>query len=354
MTKSPTIDWDALQTLSDALSEPGKGPGNASVVEWSTIERTLSKLLIDEDWQGIIRLRAIFNNLFARDTVGGLDILQKLDEEAIRAARHSNDKKELAHLLGAKGHNLHRQGYHQAAIKALEESATLYKETGELFESLKNYYMTSLCYRALGNGKHAKRILTDVLREVGEDEPWRGNPMQVVAWFLRDDGQLKEAEQLMREAIRLQKQTRGPDILVAGSLTDLAEIVFLQRRPDEARELFQQSLILLQKHEGQYDRQEARTTLKYAELVIRQRNYSEALHLLDHADDKVRGYGHYHDLMWRIELARAHIYLRQRRLRDAIRKLRVVRDFRRELGLSDFLLLQKLIGRLWAGTRRPR
>ena len=190
------------------------------------------------------------------------------------------------------------------------------------------------------------------LREVDKDEPWRGNPLQVMAWLLRDDGQLKEAEQLMRKAIRLHKQTHDPDILVAGSLTDLAELVVLQRRSDEAKEIFQQSLILLHKHEGQDDRQAARTTLKFAELVTRQGDYDEALHLLNQADDLVRGYGHYHDLMWHIELVRAYIYLRQRHPGDAIRKFRAVRDFRRELGLSDFMLIRKLIGRIITEIRR--
>lgn len=351
---SPSINWNELQVLAEELSEPGKGPGSASVVEWRIIERTLNNLLTDGDWQGVIRLRAIFNNLFARDTAGGLDILQKLDEESIKAARRINDKQELAHLLGAKGHNLHRQGYHQTAIEVFEESAALYRETGEPFESLKNYYMTSLCHRALDNRELAKQVLTNVLRQVDLDNPWRGNPLQVMAWLLQDDGQLVTAEQFMLEAIKLQEQALDPDILVAGSLTDLAEVVGLQGRIDEAMEIFHQSLTLLHKHEGQYDRQEARTTLKLAELVMRQQDYSEALSLLDRADDKIRGYGHYHDLMWRIELARAYIYLRQRRMRDAVRKFRAVRDFRRELSLSDFLLIRQLIGRLWAGTGLPR
>jgi tetratricopeptide (TPR) repeat protein len=83
--------------------------------------------------------------------LGGSELLKELDQKAIEAARQLDDRAELAHLLGARGHNYHRQGYHRNAIEVFDESAKLYREIGEDFPALKNYYMTSLCYRALGD-----------------------------------------------------------------------------------------------------------------------------------------------------------------------------------------------------------
>ncbi|MDY7080725.1 MAG: tetratricopeptide repeat protein [Chloroflexota bacterium] len=348
------INWVELQLLVDKLAEPGLGPGSVPEVEWEVIRQSLDRLLADENWKDIIRLRKMFTALFARDTVGGLPLLQSLDEAAIRAARHTDGVAELAHLLGAKGHNLHRQGYHREAIEAFEESAKLYEKIGESFQSLKSYYMTSLCHRALGDRARARRILAQVLQQVKEDDPWRGNPLQVTAWLAQDDGQLDEAERFLTEAVSLQEQSRDPDILVAGTLADLGEVVGLQGRVAEAKEVFERSLAILAKHEGQYDRQEARTRLKLAELLMRQKEYSQAFSLLDQADDKVRGYGHYYDLLWRIELARAFIYLKKGRLGSVVRKLRAVLRYRRELGLSNIMLVRQLWDRLRTGTGLPR
>jgi hypothetical protein len=114
------------------------------------------------------------------------------------------------------------------------------------------------------------------------------------------------------------------------------------------------SLAILQQYQGQYDRQEAQSKLKFAEMLMRQKRYDEALQLLDDSDDKASGYGHYYDLMWRIELARALIFLREGRWRDAILKGQMVLRYRRILVLSIWLLGKQLWQRLRAGTGLPR
>lgn len=348
------INWLELNALAKEVATPGHSPGKLSAVKWETIDESLTRLIENQDWEGVIRLRDVFNDLYARDTVGGLQVLHRLDAEAIAASRRVGAVQMLAHLLGAKGHNLHRQGYHQAAIVSFEESAALYAAQNESFESLKNHFMTALCLRALNKRELAKKVLHNVLEEVDQNNPWRGNPLHVMAWLLQDDGRVAEAENLILEAINFQRQTEDPDILLAGALADLAEVIGLQGRVEEAIGHFQHSLAIIQKHEGQYDRQEARTTLKYAELFMRQKEYLTAMHFLDQADDKIRGYGHYHDLMWRIELTRAYIYWQQRDLINTFRKFRIVRYFRKELGLSNFLLIRQLISRLRAKTGLPR
>lgn len=347
-------DWTQLQSLADRLAEPGAGPGSVPESEWRLVREALDHLCAHQDWEGIIRLRKLLTALFARDTVGGVLLLHRLDEAAIEAARKIGDPAELAHLLGAKGHNLHRQGYHRESIEAFEESSRLYQSIGKAFESLKSYYMTALCYRALGDRERAHRILGEVLAQVEGDDPWRGNPLQVAAWLAQDEGKLHDAEQLLTEALSFQRRADDSDILVAGTLADLAEVLGLQGRTEEAESLFRESLAILDIHKGQYDRQEARTKLKLAELFARTGKLDQALTLLDEADDKVRRYGHYYDLLWRIELARAAVYLRQVRPGAALRKLRVALRYRRELGLSRAMLAKQLFKRLCAGTGLPR
>lgn len=348
------ISWEVLESLASRLQQPGVGPGSFPETEWRQIDTALDQLITQQDWPGVIRLRRIFAPLIARDTVGVLPTFKRLSKEAVNAARCLGDCKEQAALLGADGHNLHRQGYHHDAIRAFEESSRLYLETGETFKALENYYMTSLCYRALGNRQLARKILEDVLSKLEKDDPWRGNPLQVLAWLTQDDGQLQLAEQLLREAIELQKQTTNPDLLLAGTYADLGEIIGLQGRYSEAEETFAQSLRILKVHEGQYDRLEARTRLKLAELKMREGNLLETLHLLDEADDRVRGYGHYYDLMWRIEMLRAVVFLKQHRWMGVLRKMRSVIYYRNELGLPTTLFIQQLLDRLRKGTGLPR
>lgn len=349
-----SIDWGALQAFAEHVTQSGESPGTAPHSEWEKIRHTLEQLKQAEDWAGVIRLRRLFGGLFARDSAWGIPTLQILDEAAIKAAHRLQDFSELAHLLGARGHNLHRQGFHELAIISFDDSAEAYQKCGDSFGALKSTFMTSLCYRALNNRDRAYEILTAVLLQIEPNDPWRGNPLQVMAWLMQDRGDLSGTEQLLREVLALHGQATDADILIAGTLADLGEVVGLQGRVTEASELFQRSLNVLDNYRGQYDRQEARTKLKYAELLMRQRKFVDALQLLDDADNKASGYGHYYDLMWRIELARSLIFARTGHVKKAILKGQMAFRYRRTLGLSNWLLLKQLLQRLWAGTGLPR
>lgn len=348
------IDWVTLTELSERTTQSGGSPGAIPDHDWEHIRRVLVSLQQSQDWSGIIQLRELFAGLLARDSAWGIPVIQMLDESAIEAARRLNDAAELGHLLGARGHNLHRQGFHEQAIAAFTESAVNYDRCGDGFGALKSTFMTSLCYRALDNRPKARQILTNVLQQVEPDDPWRGNPLQVLAWLTQDEGDLPETEKILREVLALHERAVDSDILIAGTLADLAEVMGLQGRGTEATEAFQRSLAILERYQGQYDRQEARSKLKYAELLMRQKRFDEALRLLDDSDDKASGYGHYYDLMWRIELARAVIFARKGCLRDALLKGQMVFRYRRILGLSNWLLIKQLWQRLRAGTGLPR
>jgi len=224
----------------------------------------LSIIRIGKEW---FRLRNLFNPLYAGDTVTGLATLQRLDERALEAARRLGDKHELGHLLGAKGHNLHRQRYHQNAISAFDESAKNYWEIGEDFPALKSYYMTALCYRALGDRNKSKGILENVLNKIGLDDPWRANPLQVMAWLIQDEGKLADSEKLLRQALILYKKTENPDTLIVGALADLGEIVGILGRIQESGELFEESLTILSKHVGKYDRPRGQSFIEIFRII---------------------------------------------------------------------------------------
>jgi tetratricopeptide (TPR) repeat protein len=349
-------DWVKLEQLSSRLTQSEVEPGSFPDRDWRIIELALNFLVDEQDQRGLVRLRNMFNLLFVGDTMSGLAILRQLDDHAIEAARHLGDKRELAHLLGAKGHNLHRQGYHQDAISAFDASAKNYREIGEDFPALESYYMTALCYRALGNTKRAKEILGIVFSNTSPDDPWRANPLQVMAWLSQDEGKLIDSEKLLRQALALYKETKDSDTLIAGALADLGEIADIMGRVQEAGELFEGSLSILSKHTGQYDRQEARVLVKYSESLMHQGNFANVRKLLDRADDKVSRYGHYYDLLWQIELAKAYLFLHEGQLAKCFAKLRSALRIRRHLGLSNALLVQHVIqryGQRLLGAKRP-
>lgn len=332
------IDWEELEQLATRLAAPGTGPAAVPASEWQPLQRAHTELRAQGDWEGLIRLRLLLVTLYGRDSVTGLPLLQQIDDSAIEAAQVLERHRDLGHFWGARGHNLHRQGFHRQAVAAFEQSVHHYDLAGEEWQGLKSYYMLSLCRRALGDRAGAIQILNDVLARVAVDDPWRGNPLQVMAWLQRDRGDLAGAEASLREALTLQERTEDADILVAGTLTDLGEVVSLQdRRPSsprsaEAAACFERSLAILARYGGQYNRQEARSLLRYAEHLLRRRDQG-ARQLLDRADDLIRAHGQYYDQMWRLELAYSRVYWQRGAWLTALRKLRSAIRYRNLLHL---------------------
>ncbi len=96
-----------------------------------------------------------------------------------------------------------RSDHANAERKLFDESARNYWEIGEDFPALKSYYMTALCYRALGDRNKSKGILENVLNKTRPDDPWRANPLQVMAWLIQDEGKLADSEKLLRQTLNL-------------------------------------------------------------------------------------------------------------------------------------------------------
>jgi tetratricopeptide (TPR) repeat protein len=347
------VAWVELSELAQKLSSTGHVTSEATDADWFPLEEAFGILRAKDDYTGLMRLRNMFSALYAQDTFGGNTLLQQIDSAAIHAARQLKDEKNLAHFLGAKGHNLHRQGYHAQAVTSLTEASLLYERIGDSWEGMKNHYMTALCFRALGKRGAALQVLDKIFASVEPNDPWYGQPLQVKAWLVQDAGDLVEAEQLLRQAVQLHLRG-GVAPLVSGAMADLGEVVGLQGRFVEALGIFHQGLAMLHASAGQYQRLIARTKLKLAELQWRNQNDDECLDLLNEADLLISGYGHYYDLMWRIELLRALIYLRRREWYEFLQKGRLTLRIRRDLNLSNVLLIQQMASRAWLGIGLPR
>lgn len=351
------LSWTELEELSTKLSRPGVGPGTAADAEWRAIEQSLEYLLNKADLAGVIRLREMFAFLVQGETTGGLSVVQHINQAAIQAATALGNQALAARYLRDSGENLHRRGYHRESIAALERAVSLYTEQGDRRKALETYYMTALPHRALGDSRRARAILDEVLQATPSNDPWRANPLQVVSWMLRDAGHFSDAEAVLREALRLYREHEGDtSVHAVQTLADLGEVIGLQHRAAEAIQMFDQSLQMMESYEGQYDRQEARTKLRYAELLIRLGEHDKALRLLNEADDKIRGYGHYYDLLGGIELARAFAFIGKGEMRSAYRKLKVLLRYRREIDLPYWNFSQKLWKRLrWTfGSRQTQ
>ena len=320
------IDWSELTRIAETLKSPHAGPDSVADEEWRTIEQVLDTLRQQGDWPGLVRRR--------------------LETSAIHAARELDDTKHLAMFLGDQGHNLHRQGFHQQAIESFDASSLYYAELGNHTFVLRNYHMTALCYRALHQWDRAYVIVREVLEQVAPDDPWCGNPLQVLAWLYRDKADWVKAEECLREALQCHARALNSDILKAGTLADLGEILGLQGRIEAARTAFTESLAILARHKSQYARQEARTKQKFAEMLSWQGDYAMAIQFLKEADELCCMYGHYYDELWKIEMAMADIFLRQGKFVQAGGKMMSVLNLRQELGLSQWGFIRQVLVRV--------
>jgi tetratricopeptide (TPR) repeat protein len=351
----------ALTALANEMASPGFELSSLLAEQLRIIDDALQTMQATNDGAGILWLRRLFNPLLARDTAIAIPQLQRLDERAIQVAETIADPATLASLLDERGRNLHKQGFHRQALTYFDRATAEYRNSDRQTQALHSYYMTASCHRALGNVDAAQAVLDEVFRQTDPDDPWLGNPLQVQGWLLRNAGKLAAAEATFRRALGLQRQLRDSDILVAGVLADIGEVLGLQGKIEEAKDFFQESLVILEKHHGQYNRHLARTSLKLAEVLIFERNHGTALQLLNSANDRLcafnesaEGVGHYYDVLWRIELLQGLIYIQLGQLGNGLRKLRSAWRYRQTLGLSTLFLFTQLWTRLQATLQYQR
>jgi len=338
------LEWDQLQSLAHRLSGNGVGPGGILDNEWITIEQALNLLIESKSWEDVIKLRETFSFLINGETTGGMPVIMKLNDVSIIAAEKMGNKSLLAQYLHDNAENYHRKGYHKESVRDFERAALLYKQENESRKSLESYYFSALAYRGLGERKHALEILEEVLKQLDPNDPWRANPLEVLSWIYRDDGKFSLAEQTLRTALELFQKLEGlNNIHAVQVLNDLGEVISRQGRFDDAEKAFHQSLVMIEDFQGQYNRQEARIMIKYAEMLNIKKEYDHALNLLNKADDKIRGYGHYYESMLKIEVTRSIAYLGLRRWGSAYRKFKLATYFCNEIDLPFIQLVKFLV-----------
>ncbi len=352
---STEINWQYFEDLARRLNEPKVGPRGVEGEEIQKIGSVANELAARQDWETLLRFARLFFPVIEGESISIDEVLHGLVEKAITAAENLNDVNTLAYLWYAEGHNLHRQGSHEAALAAFVRSYQDFDRAGDSLSAKKSYYMTALCLRALSRVEEAKAVLNQVLSETAPDDPWRANPLSIQGWIARDENQLGEAEQLLREALTFAASHSEDEILTASIYADLAEVVGLQGRATEAHQLFQNSLRILEKYEGLYNRQVARVKVKEAELELREANFDQAVRLLNQADTLISSYGVFRDLLWKIEMLKAMIFVRQKNYGAAMRKMRAAKDLYQEMGLPLEEFYKQIINRLklGAGIKKP-
>jgi tetratricopeptide (TPR) repeat protein len=346
------IDWDKLAEFADTI-KASQFRRNYATEVGTLLNRTMTLLSANQDWQGIIRLRTLFDFLGRGEPLGLGNTLGELNRRAIAAAHQMGNHVAAGQFLHEEGQALHRHGNHPEAIKAFEQSTSEYKLIGESFHARESYYMTALCHRAMGNRSLARKIVRQVLNET-RDDAWRANPLIVLSWLAQDDGDLKQAEDTMRQAIATLEASKGmDDVLVGQSLADLGELVGFQGRRTEAHEIFERALAIFARDLETHQRQTARTLLKQAEVYLRTNEFDKAMALLRQAYLTIAE-AQYNDLMWRILLAMAQIDLKRRELAEFARHLQLALEHRHAIGLSDWSLVKQYLDRQKMGTGLPR
>lgn len=355
--KSPTgtiseVNWIALTELAETVRSSESYVNYADEMR-AAIQEALPLLTSSQDWEGIIRLRRLFEFLEGGETLGLGPILSHLNKEAIVAAQKLEDYFSAGRFLHDEGQALHRQGKSEEAIRAFEESFKYFKMTNDDFRARESFYMTALCYRALGDRKRAREIVEQVLDETG-DNLWRANPLCVLSWLQQDEGDLRQAEITIREAISLFERFKGPDdVQVGQALADLGELVGFQGRYSESEDIFERALSIFRQQPTAHPRQIARTLLKKAEVNIRQDKHNEAMKCLREAYLSIAE-AQYYDLMWRIQLAMAQINLQRKEYAEFARHIRLALKHRRAIGLTDWALVKQYLTRQKMGTGLPR
>jgi len=348
------LEWDKLQDLSNRLSKNEVGPGGVNETEWALIDETLNQLIKTGAWEDIIKLRGIFSFLINGETTGGMPVIMRLNTDAIHAAEKLGKNILLAQYLHDNAENYHRKGYHKESVRDFERAAQLYKQENEYRKSLESYYFSALAYRGLGKRKQGLEILKNVLSQLDADDSWRANPLEVMSWIYRDDEKFALAEETLKTALTLYQKLEGVNnIHAVQTLADLGEVIGRQGRYDEAEDAFNQSLNMVKVFQGQYSRQEARTMIKYAEMLTVKEDYTRALKLLNGADDKIRGYGHYYESMLKIEFARVFAFWGLRQWKAVYKKLQLIFQYRKEIGLPYFELILRLAIRIKMQATKP-
>lgn len=344
------INWEKLKTLADKLAQSEGGPAQMQSEEYMLLKNYVNSLKDAQDWEGILRVRELFEHIFAQDTMSINDVFMEINKLAIQACETLRKDEQLAQFLSTSGQALHRMGMHKEAIEVFNRSYDLYMRAGKNFKANESLHMTALCLRPLGQTNKAREVLQKVMNSFEDDEPWLGHPLRTLAWLERDEKRFEEAENLIRKGLDNFIKSNAPENIIAEQLSDLAEIVGLQKRYKEAKDIFEESLSIFNRVGSKVVRQVARAQMKYAELELRMGNLSEALELLDKADTALRSLGPYYDQIWKIEMMCVNVHLRMGNWQLALRKFGSVVSIFGKTEMKPRDLIRQVVNRVKIGS----
>jgi tetratricopeptide (TPR) repeat protein len=285
---------------------------------------------------------------------GLFDLLYEMNSAVAKTAEAKGDYAIAGRFWHDQGQMLHRKGLTLEAIEVFKRSAANYGNFNEEFHKTESIFMLAVCFRALGEISKAKAILNDVLKTVDRN-PWRANPLTVLAWIERDDGNLPEARTLLTEAISLLKQeaTHSNSLILAQTLTDLGELNTRLRRYDEAERNFEESITGFKKLQPVDTRQLARSYAKLSKLMRKRRNLKlcdkylrEAVAILEITQ--------HHELAAKVQLELAAVCLYRLQMIKSMRHLLWAWSYLSSLGLERRQLLRANINRFLNKIHIPR
>lgn len=263
---------------------------------------------------------------------GLYDLLYQINAAVAEAAEAVGEHVVAGRFWHDQGQMLHRKGFTRAALEVFQRSAQDFERGKAAFQQTESIFMTALCYRALGDVSKAKAVLTAILAEV-EGTSWRANPLNVLAWLERDEGNYAEAERLFVEAISLlaQEATSSSQLVLAQTLTDLGELNTRMQLYDKAEQNFLDSIARLKALDPVDTRQLVRSYLKLSKLMRKRQNLKECDRLLKEAVAILEITQH-HELAARAQVELGIVCLQRFQLISALKHLGWAWFFWRGLG----------------------
>lgn len=197
------------------------------------------------DWESVMRMAyALANPVDGMLSVRGYwDEAVRLGEQALQAARSSNDETKIAGF----SHNIAVMYQMRGEI---DEARRLYNESLEIEKRLGNQGGVASTLHELGRLAHkqggfneARRLYSESLKikkGLG-DRGGVASTLHQLAMLAHEQGEVEEARRLYDESLEITKRL-GNQSGVAGTLHELAVLAHKQGEFDEARRLYNESL----------------------------------------------------------------------------------------------------------------
>ena len=290
------------------------------------VEEGLKSLKENEQWETIVEIYHVFG--FLNRQQGNRELARELVEATLQAAKALNRRDIEARLLHDLAEIHHQQGRNRQALELFENSYLLRMEIGARFDALKSKHMSVLVLRALGEHNKAYRRAQEVLDEARElsDQnaalaAWIAHPLEVLAIFAGDSGELRKARKLIEEAISIHLANERDDkpIMLSQCYRRLGQLMMRERQWDQAEAIFLESLDYSRRANNS---RLVATALRFlGDLYVQKRKYEAAIEQYSKAMDIAVNEGLTPEQM-ALSLSFARLYFKLGRIYDAFEEFR--------------------------------